>query len=108
MKILNVQPIPTIIILEILHDAGLLGFFALSIFSFAIIYTIYKNFRQKNLIYEDKLIISLLLLNLLIEIFPIKSTGSIFSTWTGTIFWLSIALVNYGSRKRLLIEINLH
>lgn len=86
--------------LEILHDAGLLGFFALSIFSFAIIYTIYKNFRQKNLIYEDKLIISLLLLNLLIEIFPIKSTGSIFSTWTGTIFWLSIALVNYGSRKK--------
>ena len=42
----------------------------------------------------------LLLLNLLIEIFPIKSTGSLFSTWTGTILWVSIALVNYGNYKK--------
>ena len=65
-----------------------------------LIFSKYKDIRFSKMFYTDKIIVSLLLLNLLIEIFPIKSTGSLFSTWTGTILWVSIALVNYGNYKK--------
>ena len=45
--------------------------------------------------YNDKIIIYLLILNLLIELFPLKSTGSLFTTWNGSLVWLTVALVNY-------------
>ena len=32
-----------------------------------------------------------IVMTLLIEIWPIKSTGSLFTTWNGTIVWLIIA-----------------
>jgi O-antigen ligase len=86
--------------LEILHDVGILGYLLISIFVLLLIFSKYKDIRFSKMFYTDKIIVSLLLLNLLIEIFPIKSTGSLFSTWTGTILWVSIALVNYGNYKK--------
>ena len=86
--------------LEILHDTGLIGFFLLTLFVFLFLYQKYKNLRFSNLGYLEKIIISMFVLNFLIEIFPLKSTGSLFSTWTGTILWISIAFVNFGSYKK--------
>ena len=83
--------------LEILHDAGLIGFFFISFFSVGLIIKITKHILFKNTFYEEKIILSLILLNFLIEIFPLKSTGSFFTTWNGTILWFSIALVNYNN-----------
>ena len=85
--------------LEVLHDTGILGFSLISIFVFLLIFSRYKDIRFSSLEYKEKIIISLLLLNFIIEVFPIKSTGSIFTTWNGTILWVSIALVNYGKKK---------
>ena len=56
-----------------------------------------KEFKKNKNIYSDKLIILLLILNFLIILFPLKSTGSIFTTWNGTLIWLSVALMNYKS-----------
>ena len=81
--------------LEILHDTGLVGFFFISFFSIGLIIKSIKHILSKNTFYEKKIILSLILLNFLIEIFPLKSTGSFFTTWNGTILWFSIALVNY-------------
>lgn len=85
--------------LEILHDTGIIGFILLILFAIQILVSKYKEIRVKNLMYNDKILISLLTLNFLIEIFPLKSTGSLFSTWTGTILWLSLALLNYRGKS---------
>ena len=87
--------------LEVLHDTGILGFSLISIFVFLILFSKYKDLRLNKSKYNEKIIISLLILNFLIEIFPLKSTGSLFTTWNGTLLWLSIALVNYGNKKNI-------
>ena len=87
--------------LEVLHDTGLLGFSLISLFVFLLIFSKYKYLRFSKLDYLNKIIISFLVLNFLIEVFPLKSTGSLFTTWNGTLLWVSIALVNYGGKKIL-------
>ena len=82
-----------------LHDVGLLGFLFISFFSFSLIIKTINRLRNENLSYKGKIILSLLLLNFLIELFPLKSTGSLFTTWNGTLLWLSISLVNYKNFK---------
>ena len=83
--------------LEILHDTGIIGLSLLTLFVILIIFFKYKSFKSISTNYNVKIITSLIILNFMIEIFPLKSTGSLFSTWTGTILWISIALLNYGN-----------
>lgn len=84
--------------LEILHDSGFVGFALLTFFVFALLLSKYKSLKTSSLNYVEKIILSLIILNFLIEIFPLKSTGSLFSTWTGTILWLSIGMINYDKK----------
>lgn len=81
--------------LEILHDTGFIGFFLISFFVFSLIINTLKILISKNIINEKKIILSLIFINFLIEIFPFKSTGSIFTTWNGTMLWLSVGMINY-------------
>tara|TARA_B100001093_G_scaffold482953_1_gene515044 strand:+ start:75 stop:1370 length:1296 start_codon:yes stop_codon:yes gene_type:complete len=82
--------------LEVLHDTGIVGFVFISLFVLILLISKYKNLSSSNISYLNKFIISLICLNFLIEIFPIKSSGSLFSTWTGTILWISVALTTYN------------
>ena len=84
--------------LEILHDTGLLGFLSLFFFSLLLLIKNIKLILGNKISYRNKIIISLLLINFLIEIFPFKSTGSLFTTWNGTLLWLSIALLNFNKK----------
>jgi len=82
--------------LEVLHDTGLIGFIFLSIFIiFKLIIKIVKIVKRKDL----NLVYYFTFLNFFIEIFPLKSTGSLFSTWSGTLAWLIIALSVYEIKK---------
>ena len=82
--------------LEILHDTGIIGFILMSIFVILkIIKKITKIIKRNNLNY----IYYFTFLNFLIEIFPLKSTGSLFTTWNGTLAWLVISLSLYEIRK---------
>ena len=79
--------------LQILHDYGLVGYLLISVFVFSILLKIYKKLRQKRStktnynIYLIPVIISLLM-----EIWPIKSTGDLFTTWNGATVWIVISL----------------
>ena len=81
-----------------MHDGGLFSIFFISVFVITLIISVTKIIFSKNILNKEKVILSLITLNFLIEIFPLKSTGSIFTTWNGTILWLSIALINYKNR----------
>lgn len=81
--------------LEILHDVGIIGFILISLFVFQILLKIYRLYFLRKFDDEEKIIFFLIILNFLIEIFPIKSTGSFFTTWNGSILWFSICIINY-------------
>jgi O-antigen ligase len=84
--------------LEILHDTGILGFTSLLIFVISLIMFMLKNLKSENN-QDYKIISKLLFINFLIIIFPLKSTGSIFTSWNGTLIWLNLAMVNYVNMK---------
>ena len=87
--------------LEVLHDSGLLGFLFLSLFVFSILISKIKVILKHSTNRDEKIVFSLILLNFIIEIFPLKSTGSLFSTWTGTILWMSISLIGHINKDKL-------
>ena len=71
----------------------------MSIFVLLLLTKAIKLTFSKELTHNQKIVLSLLIINFLIEIFPFKSTGSIFTSWNGTMVWLSIALINYKNYK---------
>ena len=79
--------------LQILQTTGILGFILISLFIFIILFKVFLRLKNKvldNDVYAFYFIP--IILTLLVEIWPIKSTGSIFSTWNGTFFWMIVAL----------------
>ncbi len=79
--------------LEILTETGLVGFFLILIIFSA---TIYKAFIKRyffNGNYENNLILVPFLFLFLVEIFPIKSTGSFFTTGNSTYLFLLMGIL---------------
>ena len=78
--------------LEILSELGLIGFFLISIIFFTILFKCFFNQHAKkiNLTY-NKIIIPFMFL-FIIEIFPIKSTGSFFTTGNATYLFLIMSI----------------
>ena len=90
--------------MEILADLGLIGFILLSlIFSIVLYISFIKKYFTNSNLKEDKIIIPFLFL-FFVEIFPIKTTGSFFTTGNATFIFLLIAITVALSRKQNLIE----
>tara|TARA_Y100000590_G_scaffold393449_1_gene471752 strand:- start:369 stop:1694 length:1326 start_codon:yes stop_codon:yes gene_type:complete len=87
--------------LEILNDAGLLGYLFIAFFVILTFLKSLKNYYLKTTLIEKSVFI-LILVNFFIEIWPIKSTGSLFSTWTGSTTWLIVALTSYNLKNNKL------
>jgi len=79
--------------LEILTETGLLGFLIL-VFSFLslLYHSLVKKYFFKPKIYFDNKIISFIFL-FLVEIFPLKSTGSFFTTGNSTYLFLIMGIL---------------
>ena len=100
----NCGPHPHNYYLEILADLGLIGFILLSlIFSIVLYISCIKKYFTNSNLKEDKIIIPFLFL-FFVEIFPIKTTGSFFTTGNATFIFLLIAITVALSRKQNLIE----
>ena len=86
--------------LEILVEAGLLGGFLILFFYITLIkdffYYIKTCIKSKD--FELYLLIPIILM-IFIEIWPVKSTGSFFTTANATYFWLLIAI--FISKKKI-------
>ena len=79
--------------LQVLHDFGILGFLLISAFIFLIFLKAFKKLRQKT--FRDsnfKLFFFPIIIALMFEVWPIKSTGDLFTSWNGAIVWLIVAL----------------
>ena len=79
--------------LEILTETGLVGLIILIICFFLILYkTFYKKYFMKSVLNYNNVIIPFMFL-FISEIFPIKSTGSFFTTGNATYIFLIMAIL---------------
>lgn len=90
--------------LEILTETGIIGFAILSIIFFFLIYKILFKFNLYNSALNKNFQFAPFLILLMIEIFPIKSTGSFFTTGNATYFFLILSISMGILRKYNLIE----
>ena len=80
--------------LEILGDTGVVGYFIFILISFLILKNYYFFYEQQRLLKIKSRFLSLApFLILLMEFFPIRSSGSFFSTNNSVIIFLMIAIV---------------
>tara|TARA_B100001093_G_scaffold124158_1_gene116765 strand:+ start:280 stop:1596 length:1317 start_codon:yes stop_codon:yes gene_type:complete len=86
--------------LEILDNTGLIGFIALGTAAIILIYDKIILFRKVKNNDTNKLIFYAFLMALLIEMFPIKSTGSFFATFNASYIFLIVGLmINLEPKK---------
>ena len=90
--------------LEILTETGLVGFLTiLSIFSIVLYKSFLKKYIFKNKFQDNNIIVPFIFL-FIIEIFPIKSTGSFFTTGNASYLFLILAILVALSQKDNLID----
>ena len=87
--------------LEFLSEAGIIGTSLLVIFFLILLkdsFHYLKKYRQQ-INSEINLLIPVIILFFL-EIWPIKSTGSFFTTWGATFFWINVAILIAAKTKK--------
>ena len=85
-----------------MHKTGLIGFLTLTIFS-TVIYLTLKKYFLKSSLNNNKIIVPFIFL-FLVEIFPLKSTGSFFTTNNASFLFLIMSILIALARKQYLIE----
>ena len=79
--------------LEILTETGLLGFMVISISFINVLYvSFYKKYFQNNFLNKNNMITPFIFL-FFVEIFPLKSTGSFFTTGVSTYIFLILGIL---------------
>jgi O-antigen ligase len=91
-------------ILEILSETGLVGFFIFFIFFIYLIFYLKNKIRylKSDLIFKKYS--SLLYGNILIlfiYVWPLKTSGSFFTTWNGSFFWLNLGIALLITKGRI-------
>ena len=90
--------------LEILTETGLFGFaLVVLIFSITLYITFFKKYFLSSNLQYNKIIVPFIFL-FIVEIFPIKSTGSFFTTGNATYLFLLLGILIGLARKYNLIE----
>jgi O-antigen ligase len=92
--------------LEILTETGLIGLIIiLSVFILTVYYSFFKKYFSQTILNNNNIIIPFIFL-FLVEIFPIKSTGSFFTTGNTTYLFLILGILVGLIRKENLFENN--
>ena len=88
--------------LELLTEAGLIGTSLMVIFFIILLKDSFnylkKYYQQKN---SEIILLIPVIISFFLEIWPIKSTGSFFTTWGATFFWLNTAMLIAATAKKL-------
>ena len=79
--------------LEVLVETGLVGFFIVSVIGLLFIIFIFKNFKLLCGNNKENLILLAAAISLFIEAFPIRTTGSIFTTHNATYLVLIASII---------------
>ena len=77
--------------LEILSETGIIGSIIFVTFILLLIKYIFKDFKTNSS--EKKFKLLLFFTSLLVTIWPISTSGSFFTTWNGSYYWLIIGII---------------
>ena len=89
--------------LEILTETGIVGLFITSVIGLLFFIFVFKNFRSLRENNIENLILLISVVSIILELFPFKSTGSIFST-NNTTYLILIASILLSYNKLLSIR----
>lgn len=90
--------------LEVLCDTGLFGFIILFTILSLTIHKIFKKDLNRKFVFSDNRILIPIMVLFIAEIFPLKSTGSFYTTTNATYFFLLLGLIISGLNKKKIIE----
>lgn len=85
---------PHNIYLEIVNNQGIIGFIIFSIFLFFLFKKYLLDLIKLRTNQNDRLLRIIFLTILVVELFPLRSYGSIFQTGNGSIFWFTLAFIS--------------
>jgi len=89
--------------IELLSETGLVGFFIFFTFFGSLIFFMHKrlgDFRKKNYFKEYYPLLFGNILILIIYVWPLKTSGSFFTTWNGSFFWLNLGIFLLITKKK--------
>ena len=86
--------------LELLSEVGIIGFLLMLAFFAILIKKSFNYFRKNNFANSEKYLLISLFLVFFLEIWPLRSSGSFFTTWGSTLFWLIVSLLWANLEKR--------
>ena len=78
---------------EIITETGILGLFTISLIGLLLIAFVFKNFRHFGKSNKNNIILLASVISILTEAFPLRSTGSIFTTNNATYFMIVAAIL---------------
>ena len=86
--------------LEFLSESGIIG----TILLLALFIILWKDFFHYFIRYNRRTSLEVgllvpIIITIFLEIWPVKSTGSFFSTWNATFFWLTVAVLLANKKK---------
>ena len=88
--------------LESLSETGIIGAFLLIVFFLIILKDSFYFLRKYNQEVNSGIIFLVpIIINVFLEIWPIKSTGSFFTNWGATFFWFNIAILMAANKKKI-------
>ena len=79
--------------LELLSEAGIIGIFLIVVFFLILLkdsFFYIKKYNQKTS--AELILVIPVIINIFIEIWPVRSSGSFFTTWGATFFWLNVGI----------------
>ena len=89
--------------LELLSEAGLIGTSVMIIFFLILLKnSFYYLIKYNYVTNSEKYLLMPFIIIFFLEIWPIRSSGSFFTTWNGTLFWLNTAILLAVSTKKSL------
>ena len=89
--------------LEFLSEAGIIGTSLIIIFFLILLKDSFNYLRKYNQQKNPEMILLIpVIILFFLEIWPLKSTGSFFTTWGATFFWLNTAMLISATTKKSL------
>jgi O-antigen ligase len=93
-KDLLCAPHPHNVYLEILINQGIVGFIVFIIFLLTILKKYYLDLSKFKKANNNKILNTCLLIMFVVEMWPLRSYGSIFQTVNGSLFWFLISIAS--------------
>jgi Lipid A core - O-antigen ligase and related enzymes len=87
---------------ELLSEAGIVGAGLIVLFFLILLKDSYYYLRKYNeKEYSDLVFIIPVIIVVFLEIWPLKSSGSFFTTWNATLFWLNVSILMAVNKKSI-------